>query len=171
MVLMMIIWLLFGPQPGTDLYDEYHKVIHKKLTRSFGKVAQEYEKLTYPYGDLRRVKVQSKVVGHFLIAEVAACHLGGCTLPEVVNNTDREYFDALVIFDDNQNILSLSILDYFSDYGYELTSKRYLKKFIGKPICDFEKEIDGIDAISGATVSCAALENTLALLCGSDQFN
>jgi len=109
---------------------------------------------------------KNQVESYFLISQVAACSLGGCTsLDEKSKTLSSEYFDLLVILDESKNIQYLKILDYFSDYGYEVTSKRYLKKFKNKNVCSFFEETDGIDAISGATVSSQALEYTLSLLC------
>lgn len=111
-------------------------------------------------------RADDTIESYILISQVAACSLGGCsTLDEKSKTLSSEYFDLLVILDKDKNIQHLKILDYFSDYGYEVTSKRYLKKFKKKNVCNFQQETDGIDAISGATISCHALEYTLAQLC------
>ncbi|MBT8233664.1 MAG: FMN-binding protein [Bacteroidia bacterium] len=115
---------------------------------------------------MSKIYIDKNFQGHILIAEVAACNLGGCSSFEnVKKDKNSEYFDLLLILNKEEEIVTIKILDYFSDYGYEITSKNYLKKYLGKQPCDFKNEIDGIDAISGATISSYALEGMISTMC------
>jgi len=78
---------------------------------------------------------------------------------------NSEYYDLSVFVDANKTIQSIKVLDYFSDYGYEITSKRYLKKYVGKTLCDFSTKSDLVDGISGATMSYNGLVNSLIEFC------
>ncbi len=147
------------------LLSKYLKKSHKVVTKHLGAEIQEIKRVEDRYAE-RYIINQGAEKLELILAEVAACKLGGCaTFAKVSDELASEYFDLLIILDANNKILDLKILDYFSDYGYEVNSKRYLKKFIGKSPCIFENGNDNIDAISGATISSMALEGTLSLLC------
>ena len=61
-------------------------------------------------------------------------------------------------------ILKVKVLDYQSEYGYEICAKNWLKQFIGKKGCEVNYGND-IDAISGATVSGNAIVTDVQMLC------
>ena len=109
---------------------------------------------------------QDRLVGYCVIKEVKACSLNGCVAQDVINdNLASEYYDLAVFTDDSKKILSIRVLDYFSDYGYEITSKRYLAQYHQKNLCDFSLEHPQVDGISGATISYNALIASLGDFC------
>lgn len=112
--------------------------------------------------DLENERVFSMYCG-----PVVTCDLGGCTASKFVkdNSSSKEYFDILIILDEEANIEQLKILNYVSDFGYEITSKSYLKKFNNHHICEFNLTASKVDAISGATISSDAIISTLDELC------
>ncbi|WP_209319884.1 FMN-binding protein [Ancylomarina longa] len=64
-----------------------------------------------------------------------------------------DYFDYLVLFDQDLQIRKIAVLIYRSTYGGEIMAKYWLKQFEGKKNGEgmvFEKDID---SISGATIS------------------
>ena len=68
-----------------------------------------------------------------------------------------DYFDFLVIFNEDLVVSKVKILIYREEHGAEIGSKRWLKQFIGKPSSKkliFQKDIAGI---SGATLSAKVL--------------
>jgi len=69
----------------------------------------------------------------------------------------NDYFDYMVIFDEELIIKKVIVLVYRSTYGGEIMSRSWLKQFIGK--CKGEAmEIDkDIDSISGATLSAPSI--------------
>ncbi len=75
-----------------------------------------------------------------------------------------DYFDYLVLFDDNLEILSVKILNYREDYGYEISSMWWLSQFIGKKEGKSMRYEDDIDALSGATISAQSITDSLKLL-------
>jgi len=154
--------------PKHELYEKYEKTIHKVIGKTFDTKDSNISFVDLPYelGCLKKIKKKSEEMGFLFISEVAACNLGGCnSFDKIKKSRSSEYFDLLLILDNQKNIKQIKILDYFSDYGYEITSKRYLKKFVGKNICIFSNQNDDIDAILGATISSYALEGSLDLLC------
>lgn len=67
-------------------------------------------------------------------------------------------------------ILNIKVLNYFSDYGYEMTSNRYLKQYRTKKLCQFAENPALVDGISGATISCIALVMSLEEFCDLNDF-
>jgi Na+-translocating ferredoxin:NAD+ oxidoreductase RnfG subunit len=93
------------------------------------------------------------------IGRVNCCRTGGCTVERQTNLGDEyEYFDYFIIFDENQNVMAVKIFNYQATYGHEITSKSWLKQFIGYGEHDESLEVGKeIDAISGATISVQAI--------------
>jgi hypothetical protein len=100
---------------------------------------------------------------------IVTCDLGGCTASKYMksDHEGKEYFDILIIADSMKMIKQMKVLNYFSDYGYEIASKSYLKKYYKHNICDFNVETYKVDAISGATISSNAINDALILICES----
>ncbi|MDM8160044.1 FMN-binding protein [Labilibaculum sp. K2S] len=79
----------------------------------------------------------------------------------------NDFFDYMVVFNENLEIQKVVVLIYRSSYGGEIMAKSWLKQFIGKiggEEMEFGKDIDGI---SGATISAPAMAKgvkTLSLL-------
>jgi len=70
-------------------------------------------------------------------------------------------FDYLVLLDNQLIIKKSKVLIYREEYGGEISSKRWLKQFVGKSAIDQLKYGKDIIAISGATISARSM--TLAV--------
>mgnify|MGYP003624690585 CR=1 FL=1 len=70
-----------------------------------------------------------------------------------------DFFDFIVIFDENLIVSKVKILVYREDHGGEIGSKRWLKQFIGSDKNSALKYQKDIAAISGATLSAKAMTN------------
>lgn len=166
MVLILLLATIFFGSP--NLLDKYEKPVSKEIKKKLSLASYEFEKLDFIDGELYAIREDNKPVAYIFLSEVAACNIGGCpTYKAVEQDASSEYFDMMTILDIDSKIISIKILDYFSDYGYEITSKKYLRKFKGYKVCTISEEEDEIDAISGATISSYALEAKLGQLCGS----
>jgi len=166
MVLIFIFILSFFV---SDPPHRYEKQIEKTIKKEL-KLDQEFNLRLESDSTFYSIWEDTVLKGYIKVTEVAACHLGGCVSAFDIKARENEglgseYFDALFLLDVEMTIVKIKILDYFSDYGYEVNSRRYLKKFEGKNVCDFAAGKDGIDGISGATISSMALEGVLALMC------
>ena len=73
-------------------------------------------------------------------------------------------FDYMVVFDKNHKIVFTKVLIYREDYGFEITSRRWLKQFLGKSTEDQLVYKKDIDAISGATISANSMTKEMNLL-------
>jgi Na+-translocating ferredoxin:NAD+ oxidoreductase RnfG subunit len=74
-----------------------------------------------------------------------------------------EFFDYMVIINQNTEIVDIKILKYRSEYGYEITNKGWLKQFYNKPGIRFDYR-KNIDTLSGATFSAQSLVNDINLI-------
>ena len=70
-------------------------------------------------------------------------------------------FDYLVLFDSDLIITKSTVLIYREEYGGEISSKRWLKQFIGKNTTSELIYNDNIIPISGATISVKSMTNAV----------
>lgn len=68
-----------------------------------------------------------------------------------------DYFDFIVIFDNELIVEKIKILTYREDHGGEIRSKRWLKQFKGKSTTDELKYPKNVVGISGATLSVKSM--------------
>jgi len=160
--------LVYGQEEG-DLLKNYNRKVSKEINNLSLSSAPEYDRLDMDLHNLElyRIMEEGSCQGYLLLKEVRACSLNGCT----ANNKPQgdigyEYYDVSIILDKNHVIQKIKVLNYFSDYGYEISAKRYLKKYQGASICDFSADYSKVDGISGATISYNALITTLGEFCG-----
>lgn len=106
---------------------------------------------------LFELKNSDSLVGIVSINRVRGCKIGGCDaiITDAISSK-YEHFYYSVILDNDLRVLKVSVLEYESDYGYEITSKNWLKQFTGKSDNEFNYG-EEIDVISGATVSASSL--------------
>ncbi|PLX18704.1 MAG: hypothetical protein C0597_05940 [Marinilabiliales bacterium] len=84
--------------------------------------------------------------------------VGIAVLTEAEGRFDK--FDYMIIYDTNLQIELIKILVYRSQYGSEITAKRWLSQFYDKQN-DSLKYGSDIQAISGATFSASALTKNI----------
>lgn len=153
------------------LIDQYHSKIKRdirKLNKLKKSVPIEFKAIANSSMFLESYKIiqDQDPQGLLFLKEVKSCNLNGCSAIEKLNdNIGSEYFDISVITDDKLQIRSIRVLDYFSDYGYEISSRRYLAQFKGKNLCDISLEKPQVDGITGATISYDALISSLVDFC------
>ena len=149
----------------------YEKKINKELKKMWSDEEITKELITLPdslslgkNNHLFYLKSNDSIIGLLNINKVNACKIGGCTKPGPLSLGRYDHFFYMTIFDVNHKILKVKVLDYQSEYGYEICGKNWLKQFIGKKGCEISYGND-IDAISGATVSGNAIVSDVQLLC------
>jgi Na+-translocating ferredoxin:NAD+ oxidoreductase RnfG subunit len=70
-------------------------------------------------------------------------------------------YDYLVLIDTELVVIKAKVLIYREEYGGEISSKRWLRQFIGKTKNDEFRYGDNIDAIAGATISVRSMTNAM----------
>ncbi len=149
---------------SSDNYLElYEKKINKEIKKVFEKDEIQIEVFDLVQntglGDdntFYKLISENKTIGFANIDKVNACQIGGCNRPDLLNTARYDHFYYMAIFDINLSIIKVTVLDYQSEYGYEICSKNWLKQFKGSPDKYFEYD-ENVDAISGATVSGQAM--------------
>lgn len=71
-----------------------------------------------------------------------------------------DMFDYMIIYNQNMEIEFIKILVYRSEYGSEITAKRWLSQFYSRQEDNLKYGSD-IQAISGATFSAGSLTNNI----------
>lgn len=109
-------------------------------------------------GKFFRNKTEVGDVKYVFVGRVNSCRAGGCcNALQIPGNTESEYFDYFIFFDESKTVKLVEVYNYAATHGYEITAKGWLKQFIGlteKDTLVVNKDIDGI---SGATISVFAI--------------
>ena len=128
--------------PDSPFLETYRKPVQKELALlwpGFGTIGPASGKTTrecYP------------------VRDTAGKDLGRLVLTDAQGRFDR--FDLMIVTDQSNAIRLIKILKYRSDYGSEITNKRWLGQFYGPRKGEFVLR-KNIDAISGATFSSGGL--------------
>ncbi len=163
MVLIVAFLLLFQGKEGHIIPERYQKEVDKSIKKTF-----DLDDCTLAFDedwDMYGITSSGEMHGYLYYSNIRTCKAGGCLKEsEIKNDGAYEFFDFIVLLDSEHQIRNIKILKYGSDYGFEITSRRYLRKYIGKYPCDLKASVS-VDGISGATVSVNALHSKLMELC------
>jgi len=123
------------------------------------KESKKFEKELDKYFDSefihkKEIKELSNETDLFFNVFKGELNIGLVVLTEGKGRFDK--FDFMIIYNTNYEIELIKILVYRSDYGSEITAKRWLSQFYSKQK-DSLKYGSDIQAISGATVSASSL--------------
>jgi Na+-translocating ferredoxin:NAD+ oxidoreductase RnfG subunit len=99
------------------------------------------------------------------VNNATACRVGGCPVySRDTHSGNYELFSFFVLYDSNLKLQMMKILEYGPEYGYEITSKRWLRQFKNSKDCNISYGKD-VDAISGATISARSLIDNVNDVC------
>ena len=161
---------------SSPVQDALPRELEKKVTRVmkslFGKEAVNIEAASFPNISVTvpnryffNITQLDQQIGSMVISKAHGCHLGGCDAIVQDENAKYEDFWYAVVFDLSYQILRVKVLDYQSDYGYEICAKNWLKQFEGYRGCELEYGSKAVDAISGATVSAQSIVSDISNIC------
>jgi len=107
--------------------------------------------------DLNAVYHNDSLVGYYTVKDAFGCHVGGCSkIDTTVFISQYEVFVFMVVFSPDFKIMKVDVIDYQSNHGFQITSKKWLKQFIGYEGCELEYGVN-VDAITSATTSAKSL--------------
>jgi len=161
---LTIISLSFLSNGNQGLPKEYKKKIEKTAKKALdnkGITFQEKDienslKLTSDF-QIFELYQENNIIGYATLNRTNACRVGGCSMSDSSSKNEAyEKFYYLCIFNNNCKLQKVKVLEYESEYGYEITSRGWLKQFTK----NVEKEFnygENIDALSGATVSAESM--------------
>lgn len=141
-----------------------HKAIQKTLVKSCKLINPQVSEITLPQeitsdlqGKFFSVKSDNadSDIKHMYIGRVNSCRAGGCSMPNTLSQgSDSEYFDYLVLFNAQNEVVLVKVFNYQATHGHEVTAKGWLKQFVGYDTSEKDLEVGkNIDSISGATIS------------------
>ena len=143
------------------------KVFDKKDSLLLTPMDLPYEFMNHSHVELFTVSKDSVKKGYVTVTLANGCHEGGCTASSFDEETDfsdkyEQYYFATV-FNEKGKILKVKVIEYDSEYGYEIMSRGWLKQFVKK---QKEELVYGknIDAIAGATVSGESIVSEVTIL-------
>lgn len=151
-----------------SLNDGTEPRLNKKMDRLIKKMWKEKKVERTPFlvppnlkpGEFTEIfslTVNKELIGYMILNKAYSCKVGGCSAwSPVEDQSNYEPFYYVVIINPDLSIKKIKIIEYYSEYGYEITSKRWLAQFMGKTGCnlEYQKQIDGI---SGATISVKSM--------------
>ena len=175
---VLIIFCLLGIFLGEATAQERTRKVDRVISKQISKIWKDQEitqtpintsldiefDLFFEGNELHRLDDSESTIGFLLLRRGFGCKIGGCGgVGEQgegqicsAEGVAYEYFDYIILFDSDLTIVKMAVVDYPGDYGYEITSKGWLKQFIGYngTTLRYGKEVD---AISGATISANSL--------------
>lgn len=112
----------------------------------------------HKYKTAYKILNNQEIIGYGYVGRVKTCRSGGCSAPpQRSTNSHYEYFDYFMLLEPNMEIRHLEMLTYNATRGYEITSRSWLRQFVGyqgESHIDYGKDIQ---AISGATISANSM--------------
>ncbi len=91
-------------------------------------------------------------IAYVYIGRVNSCRVGGCSISGP-HSGEFEFFDYFTVYDTAFTIKQVSVYNYEATHGHEITSRGWLRQFVGYKQGQKLETGKNIDAISGATIS------------------
>lgn len=150
--LLLITFVLFGFGLSAKLQKKVDKVIKSTF---------EVEEFSFDAKIIpSEIDLPSKFeADNFFEIESSDTLLGYAYISKAPSKTAE--YDYLVLLDPNLVVVKANVLIYREEYGGEISSKRWLRQFIGKTKGDEFRYGDNIDAIAGATISVRSMTNAM----------
>jgi len=147
-VTLIVAALLFFSFKFSDWeYDKrYSTIIHKSIAEIFNNSSCLVEEFTGTEESFYVIKQNDIVLGYFVVAQAPS---------------KFHQFDYYIVFNSKAKILKIEILQYRENYGAEICSKKWLKKFINISTNNYVEYNRRIDGISGATISVNSIKNDI----------
>ncbi len=102
---------------------------------------------------LYTVSNRDSLTGYAMISRALGCRIGGCEKPQE-DSLAFEQFYYMTAFNRDRSIKRVRILEYSSNYGYQVANKGWLRQFENDRHFKVDQNIDGI---TGATISVKSL--------------
>jgi len=151
---LFVLFILLGITTTTSAREE---LLTKRNLKSLNKaIEKNFEKHSgLMHNNLDVAEDAEKLVVLEIKSKGIADPLGWGCIAKAKGRLD--YFDFLVLYDNNKEVIHLEILQYRSSHGYHIDSKRWLNNFKGLSVRDTIEKGQQVDGISGATMSVDGL--------------
>jgi len=155
-----------------QIYEKYERKITKVITKEFRSPDFIIEQILISdsLNENQNIQIftisrEDSILGYLCVNNATACRVGGCPVySRDTHSGNYELFSFAVFYDFSLQVKQVKILEYAPEYGYEITSSRWLRQFTGNKDCNIQYEED-VDAISGATISARSLIDNVNEVC------
>ncbi len=162
-ILILFVFVLSSGILHSQNINYNHKSIAKELERIWNYEGEKEEMSLINSESMFEGKYFNlQDVGYVYVGRVKSCRVGGCSI-EKETNGPREYFDYFICFNKKGVVQDLKVFNYAATHGQEVSSRGWLKQFIG---FSSKQELEvgkNIDSISGATISVYAITDDIQL--------
>ena len=172
-----LVFVLTNESANIDLTPKILKSIEKEINRNWKgvNVSRSFLSVSDSIAEFLQIETansfvllnNSDTLAFLFIRRTNGCVIGGCTdknrLNKPVSNNFAEryeHFDYMIILNKDLSVIKVKVLVYDGEYGYEITSKLWLKQFIDYSGKGLNYGSD-IQAISGATISARSITNDI----------
>jgi len=171
-VIVFFVSLSVLAQTGMDI-NYKNKSLVKTLTKSGLTDISKVQEIILPDSLLSQpmkgkfFRIESENVSKYkyiYVGRVNSCRAGGCSISN--NSSDdgnSEYFDYFMLFDKNKTVRLVQVFNYQATHGQEVTSRGWLKQFVGHDSSQKLRVNKNVDSISGATISVYVITNDVEL--------
>lgn len=130
---------------GSEDYQKEELLINRtsKLNGKFFKITSNKTLKAYVY------------LGRVYSCRASGCSIGGVSTPGEAS----EFFDYFIVFNPDKSVAEVKVHNYEATHGQEITSKGWLKQFIGYKGDKNLSVGKNVDAIAGATISADGIVN------------
>jgi Na+-translocating ferredoxin:NAD+ oxidoreductase RnfG subunit len=154
--ILIVTTLLMSHLAGAQTMPDFnHRNVTKEINKVFG--TDQFTVTTNNISenkDFVFLKSNNQPLGYAYLKRVYSCRSGSCALP---NNGSSEYFDYLLIFDQQGVVKTAKIINYAATHGQQIASPGWLRQFAGFKGDEEKKVGKNVDAIAGATISANAI--------------
>ncbi len=168
MVLLILLLNSFVGYSQTDNINYQHKMLVKVLKKAgLTNMNQTYEiklpdSISNSYiieGKYFKIESEKLIIYKYIyVGRVNSCRIGGCSISNKTNNDgNSEYFDYYILFNESKTVSLVKIFNYNATHGQEVTSRSWLRQFVGYDNSEELQINKNIDSISGATISVYAI--------------
>lgn len=156
--ILMLLVALFSQLPDSKI--EYNpRSLQKSLEKITGCPEFSKQELIIPksdsYDDIngKFFRISCERGGSFIVyvGRVNSCRASGCSVDNP--HGEFEFFDYYCLYDSTMTVVQVNVFNYEASHGQEITSKGWLRQFIGHNAGKPLQAGKNIDAISGATIS------------------
>ncbi len=158
LVLLFLSWLVH-----TEI-DYNNRVFVRELQTAFKVEPNNLQKMKIrEFGDQKDFSGQFFVIsepecaGYAYVGRVNSCRAGGCSNDQGMADGFAEFFDYFILYDGTGKIMQVRVFNYQASHGHGITSRGWLRQFIGYEGDEKLEPGKNVDAVSGATISVRAI--------------
>ncbi len=158
---------LAGLIQSQEIIDYRPKKLQKELQRETGTI--DFLIIKIDVAQLENSKMgrffyvyKADIICNYLyVGRVNSCRAGACNLSTDKDMASYEYFDYYILYDLAKKVKIVKVYNYAATHGHEVSSKGWLKQFVGYNGSNDLVVGKNVDAISSATISVNGISDDI----------